>query len=244
MAASYRLTLVMGLTSSLSGLLVYGLLGSSASASVTSQAYNMSLASYLVSGVAFSSIIMGAPALFSQHASPSELEEVLVTPMGFREFLLTSSMPSLLASLASGGFIFLASVELLGLSFSYDLPLLGMVILVGLVASLGLGFVGLGLRLVYKQSSILNWVLYSFAGLVGNMVVPVQILPGFAQVLSYATPQYYFFTGIRIALGGASTIGLLLPFFALYAGALVVLGVLTLNWGLSFVRRNGTHRWV
>src|SRR5437667_5630730 len=52
---SYRMSLILGLTSSISGLLVYGLLGNSASASITTQSYNMSLASYLVSGVAFSS---------------------------------------------------------------------------------------------------------------------------------------------------------------------------------------------
>jgi ABC-type multidrug transport system permease subunit len=245
MKISYRMTLVLSATSSLSGLLVYGLLGNSASASITSQSYNMSLASYLVSGVAFSGIIMNGPAMFSQHASPSELEEVLVTPTGFREFILSSSALNILTTIGGALVFFVVGALLLGLDYSYNLPLLTLMVVLGLLASIGLGFMSLGLRLIYKQASLISWIFFSLTGVLGNMIVPVQILPGFAQSIAYLTPQYYFFTGIRMALGSdAASAGTIVALFGAYALALVLLGLIALDYGMRFIRRNGTHRWV
>jgi ABC-type multidrug transport system permease subunit len=242
--ASYRMTAILGLVSGLSGLLVYGLLGGTAIVSVTSQDYGMGLASFLVSGVAFSSIITSGPSLFAQYSSPSQLEEVLVTPTGFKEFLLTSSFLNILESLGTAIIFFALSILLLGLNFSYNLPVLSIVLVLGVLASIGLGFVSLGFQLVYKQTSLVTFVLFSLTGLVGNMVVPVQVLPSAVQFVSRLTPQYYFFTGIRVALGSnVSQPGLLLALLALYSLVLLAAGLVVLDQGLRFVRRNGTHRW-
>src|SRR5205807_904884 len=106
---------------------------------------------------------------------------------------------------------------ILGLTFSYNLPLLSLILMLGIMGSIGLGFIGLGLQLVYKQTAIVTWVLFTLTGLLGNMIVPVQLLPGFAQTVSYLTPQYYFFTGVRVALGSDVTSpGYLVLFFGLY----------------------------
>jgi ABC-type multidrug transport system permease subunit len=238
------MTTILGLVSGASGLLVYGLLGGTAVVSVTSQDYGMSLASFLVSGVAFSSIITSGPSMFSQYSSPSQLEEVLVTPTGFREFLLTSSFLNILLGLSSAVFFFVMTVLLLGLNYSYNLLLLSTVILLGIVASIGLGFISLGFQLIYKQTGLVTFLLFSLAGLVGNMVIPVQILPTVVQGISWFTPQYYFFTGLRVALGSnVYPPGPLLALFTVYSLVLVVAGLFALDRGLRFVRRNGTHRW-
>ena len=242
--ASYRMTTILGLASGLSGLLVYGLLGGTAVVSVTSQDYGMGLASFLVSGVAFSSIVTSGTTMFSQYSSPSQLEEVLVTPTGFREFLLTSSFLNILMTLGSAVFFFLVSVSILGLDYSYNLPILSSVILLGVLASIGLGFISLGFQLIYKQTGLVTFVLFSLTGLVGNMVVPVKVLPSLVQMVSRLTPQYYFFTGIRVALGSnVSPPGPLLALFASYSLVLLVAGLVVLDRGLRFIRRNGTHRW-
>lgn len=238
------MTLILGVISGFLGLLVYGLLGSSASGSLTSQSYGMSLTSFLVTGVAFSSIITSGPAMFLEHSNPGELEEVLVTPTGFREYLLTSSAFNILTTLASTLLFFGLSIVILGLVFSYNVPLLVIVIMLGFLSSIGLGFIGLGLRLVYKQTSVLSWILFSMTGLLGNMIVPIQILPSIIQSFSYATPQYYFFTGIRVALGSnTASANFITPIFAMYTLVLLILGHIVLNYGMKFIRRNGTHRW-
>jgi ABC-type multidrug transport system permease subunit len=109
--------------------------------------------------------------------------------------------------------------------------------------AIGLGFLGLGFQLVYKQTYFLSWLLFSFTSLVGNMIVPVQVLPNFLQAVSYVTPQYYFFTGIRVALGSnVTTEGFILASFAVYSTVLVLLGLLAFHRGLRFIKRNGTHR--
>jgi len=243
--ASYRMNLFISIVGGVSGLVVYGLLGNSAFGSVTTQAYNITLGAYLVSGVAFSPIIMGGLAMFSQHSSPSELEEVMVTPTGFRDYILTSSVFDILVTLGSSGFFFGTATLLLGLNYSFNIPLLALVTLLGLLCSIGLGFIGLGMRLIYKQSSLVSWVVFSLTGLVGNIIVPIQILPTILQSVSYVTPQYYFFTSLRVALGSESPpVGPLVGLFVVYAIVLLGAGVLVLDRGLRFIRRNGTHRWI
>jgi ABC-type multidrug transport system permease subunit len=242
---AYRMTLLLSSVSGIAGLLVYGLLGNTAVVSVTTQAYGMSLSSFLVSGVAFSSIITNGPGMFNQYAGSSQIEEVLVTPTGLREYVLSSSVLGILTSVGGAALFFIVSIFLFGLNYSYNLPAMFAVISLGLLSAIGLGFIGLGFQMVYKQTSILSWILFSLAGIAGNMLVPVQILPVALQTISYLTPQYYFFTGVRVALGSeVSSAASLLLFFGIYTIILLGLGLLALDYGVRFIRRNGTHRWV
>ncbi len=241
---SYRTTAVFSAISGISALLVYGLLGSTALTSITNSGYGMSLAAFLVSGVAFSSIMNSGPGMFSQHGSPTQIEEVMVTPTDFREFLVQSSFFSIVVSLGGAVFFFTAGVYILGLQFSPNIPSLITIITLGLISSIGLGFIGLGVQLVYKQTAILSWLLFSLTGFVGNMIVPVQILPQAMQIVPYLTPQYYYFTGIRVSLGSSvSTISSIIVYFAVYAFVLLIVGLFVLDRGIKFVQRNGTHRW-
>jgi len=147
-------------------------------------------------------------------------------------------------SLGSAILFFVLSVSLLGLNYSYNLPVLSAVLSLGVLASFGLGFISLGVQLVYKQTVLVTFALFSLTGIVGNMVVPIQILPSAVQLVSRLTPQYYFFTGIRVALGSnVSQPGPLLALFALYSLVLLVAGLVVLGRGLKFIRQNGTHRW-
>jgi ABC-type multidrug transport system permease subunit len=241
---SYKLTMLVAVVSVFSGLLSYAFLGNGAVVSVTSQEYGMSLAAFLVSGVAFSSIVNNGLSMFGEFANASQIEEVLVTPTDFRLFVLYSSMLSILVGLGSAALLFLVTTLVLGLTFSYNFALLFAVIILGVTSSIGMGFIGLGFQLVYKQTYFLSWLLSSFSSLVGNMIVPVQVLPSFLQAASYVTPQYYFFTGIRVALG--STVApayTILGTFLIYSVLLLFLGLLSFRHGLKFIRQNGTHRW-
>jgi len=241
---SYRLNLILGVISSFAGLISYAFLGNTAVASATSADYGMSLVAFLVSGIAFSSIINGGISMFFQYAVASQIEEVMVTPIDFRVYLLLSSLVSILASLGSALLLFTAATFLFGLSFSYNFSLIAANVVLGLTASIGLGFLGLGFQLRYKGSTFLAWILYTFSSLIGNMVVPVQVLPSILRYVSFATPQYYFFTGIRAGLANnnAST-STLLATFALYTLALALIGLFALKQGVASIKKDGTHRW-
>jgi len=241
---SYRMTATLTVVNAVAGLLSYGFLGNAAVVSTTTQTYGMSLAAFLVSGVAFGLIVNNGLAMFYQHGNQSQIEEVLVTPVNFREFLVLSSFFEIFTALAGSILLFGLSIVLFGLTYSYHIPLLVLVIALGILSSIGLGFIGLGFRLVYKQTYVISWVFYSLSGMIGNMLVPVQILPGLLQVASFAMPQYYFFTGIRLALG--ASVGSpfeLLAIFAIYAMILLIIGLVALEYGLRSVRRSGTYKW-
>lgn len=241
---SYRTTALLSGISAIVGLFSYGFLGNTAVVSATTQSYGMSLAAFLVSGVAFSSVITNGVGLFYQYASPGQIEEVMVTPTSFREYVLSSALLNILLGLGTAVLLFALSVLLLGLNYSYNIPLLITMIALGVTTSIGLGFIGLSFQIVYKQTYFLSWLFYSSATLVGNMVVPVQILPGILQTTSYLTPQYYFFTGIRVALGATiASPSWLAASFAIYSATLLTTGLLALDRALRFVQLNGTHRW-
>lgn len=242
--ASYRLTTMTSLVSVVAGLLSYGLLGSTAVVSETSSIYGMSLAAYLVSGVAFSPIVISGLGMFNPYMTSATVEDVMVTPIGLRQYLLTSASFTIATTLASAVLSFAAATLLFRLDFSYDVPLLLVVVLLGIVSSIGLGFLGLGFQLLYKQTNVLSWLLITFTGLVGNMIVPVQVLPNVLQSASLLTPQYYFFTGVRIALGShVAPAWLIVGSLAVYTLFLMGLGLFVLERSLLSIRLNGTHRW-
>ncbi len=242
---SYRVNAILGVITSFAGLISYAYLGNTALGSATSSEYGMSLVSFLVSGIAFSSIMNGGISMFFQHAVPSQIEEVMVTPIDFRLYLLVSSLVSILAALGGALLLFTTGTLLFGLSFSYNTSLIAANVALGVTASIGLGFLGLGFQLRYKGSYFLAWMLYTFSSLIGNMVVPVQALPSILRYVSYATPQYYFFTGIRAGLANSNAAGssTLLGTFALYTLALALIGLFALKQGLASIKKNGTHRW-
>src|SRR5438552_8665147 len=241
---SYRMTMVTSSLSVVAGLVAYGFLGNTSVVSVTTSAYAMSLSSFLISGVAFAPIITSGLGLFSSYLYPSQLEVVMTSPTGFRQYLIFSSVLPISTGIATAVFSFAAGIVLFHLAYSYDLAALVLVMLLGVISSIGLGFLGAALQLVYKQTSILSWFLYAFTGIAGNMLVPAQVLPTIIQDISFLTPQYYFFTGIRVALG-SNVVPLvsILVLFGLYAVSLNICGFFALGRSLKHLRRSGTYTW-
>ena len=85
---------------------------------------------------------------------------------------------------------------------------------------------------------------FAFTGIAGNMLVPTQVLPGIIQDISFLTPQYYFFTGIRVALGSnVASLVSILALFGLYTVVLNICGFFALDRSLKHLRRNGTYTW-
>ncbi len=241
---AYRMTIVTSTVSVLTGLLAYGLLGRTSIVSVTTSTYGMTLASFLVSGVAFAPLITNGLGMFGNYIYPGQIEEIMTMPTSFRRYLLLSSALPISISVGSAALSFTVGVFLFGLAFSYNFPALIAVVVLGVVTSIALGFLGVAFQLVYKQTSVLSWLLYAFTGVAGNMLVPTQVLPQVVQDISFLTPQYYFFTGIRIALGSElAPLLLMLGIFAAYAGILIALALFSLERALRFLRRNGTHGW-
>jgi ABC-type multidrug transport system permease subunit len=241
---SYRMTLVTSSVSAVAGLLAYGLLGNSSVVSVTTTEYGMSLASYLVSGVAFAPLITNGLAMFGNYIYPSQLEAVMTMPTSFRRYLLLSSILPIVTSIGSALLSFTAGVFMFGLVFSYNFPALATLIALGLATSIALGFLGVAFQLVYKQTAVLSWFLFAFTGITGNMLVPTQVLPGIVQDISFLTPQYYFFTGVRVALGSeTASLTSILALFGLYAIVLNILGFIALDRGVRYLKRTGTYSW-
>ena len=78
------MTIVTSTVSVLTGLLAYGLLGRTSIVSVTTSTYGMTLASFLVSGVAFAPLITNGLGMFGNYIYPGQIEEIMTMPTSFR----------------------------------------------------------------------------------------------------------------------------------------------------------------
>jgi len=80
------------------------------------------------------------------------------------------------------------------------------VVVLSLLTMWGLGLILGGLTITYKQigpvSTILQTLMMFFCG----VYIPIQILPGWIQPLSYALPLTYSFNAIRAGLIGGQGI--------------------------------------
>ena len=238
------MTMVTSLASVLAGLLAYGLLGDSSVVSVTNSLYGLSLASFLVTGVAFAPLVTNGVGMLQNYVLPWQIETIMTLPTSLPRYLLLSSVLPILTSAGTVLISFTAGVLLFGLTFSYNIPALALVIFLGINTSIALGFLGVAFQLVYKQTSVLSWFLYAFTGITGNMLVPTQVLPGIVQEISSLTPQYYFFTGVRASLGSnTASLPSLIATFAIYTVILSLLGLFALNRSIKFLKRTGTYTW-
>jgi ABC-2 type transport system permease protein len=130
---------------------------------------------------------------------------------------------------------------------SLNVNILGtlIVLALGIGTYLGFSMIGAGILILTKQGDPVTALITIATSLFGNVLFPPQIMPPFLQAIAYVTPQYYFFTSIRLMLTGW-TIQMILPnllILALECAIIVPLGYGIYAWCLKTARKNGTLSW-
>jgi ABC-type multidrug transport system permease subunit len=207
--------------------------------------YGMSLTTYLIIGIAFSTYLGQSLTLVQRTINPWALEEVLVSPTRLSTFIVGSSLWGFIWSTGVIAIYLAVGILAFGMVLSVNLAGTLLVMALGIMSFIGLSMIGAGVLIVTKQGDPVSTLITIATGLFGNVLFPPQVMPIQLQIVSYFLPQYYFFTTIRLLLTGWS-IQAVLPqilILALMCAVIVPLGYIVFTWCLKIARKNGTLSW-
>lgn len=116
-----------------------------------------------------------------------------------------------------------------------------------LLAFCGLGIFSSTYLLLFKRGNPGKWFFVSISGLVGGMVFPVSILPGWLQVVGHLNPVTYALDAMRSALlehASPSRLAPALLILLAFAAILLPASLVTFSWALRRTKITGTlsHR--
>ena len=172
------------------------------------------------------------------------LESLLVTPTSIYTILLSSFTYKALSTslrmllyILLGYFIF--SIRFQSISFFA----LGLTFLLTLLPFFGLGLLSAAFIIVFKQGSPINSLMAMSSGLLGGVVYPVAVLPGWLKPLSSILPITHGLEAFRqILLNGAGIqeITNQLIILSLLSLFFVGTGCGSLYYGLKIARKEGS----
>lgn len=118
-----------------------------------------------------------------------------------------------------------------------------LILLASILAFAGLGIFSTSYILLFKRGNPAKWILLGLSGLLGGMMYPVSILPGYLQAVARLIPITYALEGMRAALLGGATFHQLWPSIIallIFAAILLPLSFFTFAWALRRTKITGT----
>jgi ABC-2 type transport system permease protein len=209
--STYKTNILILVLTAVFGALSFSYLGTSATSQSVLQMYNMDLTTYLIIGLAFSTYLNQALTLVQKTINPWALEEVLVSPTRLSTFIVGSSLWGFIWSTAVVAVYLGIGVIFFGVNLSINVLGTLIVLALGIGTFLGFSMIGAGILILTKQGDPVTALITIVTSLFGNVLFPPQIMPAALQAIAYITPQYYFFTSIRLMLTGW-TIPMVLPY--------------------------------
>jgi ABC-2 type transport system permease protein len=243
--STYKTNILILVLTAVFGALSFSYLGTSATSQSVLQMYNMDLTTYLIIGLAFSTYLNQALTLVQKTINPWALEEVLVSPTRLSTFIVGSSLWGFIWSTAVVAVYLGIGVIFFGVNLSINVLGTLIVLALGIGTFLGFSMIGAGILILTKQGDPVTALITIVTSLFGNVLFPPQIMPDALQAIAYITPQYYFFTSIRLMLTGW-TIPMILPYLlilGLMCAIILPLGYGVYAWCLKTARKNGTLSW-
>ena len=243
--STYKTNMILMIMSALFGALSYSFLGSNAQMQSVLEIYDMNLTTYLIIGIAFNTYLAQSLTLVQKTINPWSLEEVLVSPTRLATFIVGSSLWGFTWSTVV--IIIYLAVGTLAFGVILSVNIIGTLLVVGLGIGTFIGFsmAGAGILILTKQGDPVTTLITIATSLFGNVLFPPQVMPVPLQMIAYFTPQYYFFTTIRLVLTGSTLITILpeMLVLVLMCAVIMPLGYLTYSWFLKTARKNGTLSW-
>jgi ABC-2 type transport system permease protein len=117
------------------------------------------------------------------------------------------------------------------------------VLIVTLLAFAGLGIFSASYLLLFKRGNPARWFVVGVSSVVGGMLFPVSILPGWLQFVARLNPVTYALDAMRAALlDGANLFAIAKPLLVLlfFAAILLPASGATFSWALRRTKMTGT----
>jgi ABC-2 type transport system permease protein len=166
------------------------------------------------------------------HSSPTRLVTIM---FGNNAFRYTWVLVETVAYLIVG--------SMFGMVVFFNLGFL-VVVVTGILLVFSLDLLSAGWNIITKTGEDpLNWFLNLFSQLVSGRMIPVWLLPGWLQMISYIHPQYYINEMARFTLGGNASVAKIWPQLGpllLLTGIVLVVGYQSFKFGFKKARTEGT----
>src|SRR5208337_944918 len=117
------------------------------------------------------------------------------------------------------------------------------VLLSTLLAFSGLGVLSAAYLLLFKRGNPAKWLLLGVSSVVGGMLFPVNILPGWLQFIARINPITYALDAMRaVLLDGASLLAISRPLLLLlvFGAILLPASMAAFSWALRRTKTTGT----
>jgi ABC-2 type transport system permease protein len=223
---TYKLNLSLSFLNTLMAALTWSFLGQNAQLGSALAPYGGSFISYLIVGMAFNEYMMESLKAVQKSINPSELEEILASPVKLRVFIFGNALWGYTFHTINILIYFSLGILVFGLTFDSIDPV-GVIITLtlGIAVMFSFSLLASGILIVWKQGDIVQWLLGAMSSLFAGVYFPITILPAQLQTISWILPQTYFFELIRLALGGHQLIGLQINAIPLDGVILLVFGL-------------------
>jgi len=244
--SSYKMQVVISILTALVGFASWGFNATFRNVAVPD--YNTNYVSFLLSGILVGNVILSLTQGLSTRLRPWMIESILMTGVRSETFVLGTVAWSYFISVIFFIPQLIIGVYYFGASLIIDPFSLFIAITVSSIMVFAISMASTGIRLVTKVTDPISWTLATGSQLLSGMTFPVSHLndyvPGLSN-LSWVLPYTWVYHVVRLAsLEGASVVnpsyGPSFLVTAIYALALVPIGLLTFRWGLRRAKREGT----
>jgi ABC-2 type transport system permease protein len=172
------------------------------------------------------------------------LEAMLVTPTSLSTIVFASMIYQFCSALVEILIYLTISLTFFGVNLSQaDLPATAVLLLLTLLAHLPIGIISASFILIFKQGDPMTSILGHASALLGGVYFPLQILPGWVQIISKFLPFTYALEGLRLAVlkgQGITQVGTSILILAAFAVALLPLSLAVFAWAVRQAKRLGT----
>ncbi len=203
---------------------------------------------FVLIGVALTDFIATSTNTFSNEIRTAQvlgtLESLLVTPTSINTILFSSFTYKLLATSLRILFYFLLGICVFGVSFpSIDITALILSFILTLVPLFGVGLLSATFILVFKQGNPVGSLIAMTSALLGGVIYPVSVLPGWLVPFSNILPVTHGLEAIRqVLLNGAGIHEIQNQLYILCILSLlfVALGSTSIYYGLKIAKKEGS----
>jgi ABC-2 type transport system permease protein len=172
------------------------------------------------------------------------LEAMLVTPTKVDMIIVSSSLWDYIFATFRILIFLLLGVFVFGVDMGNANLFAALIILIlTIICFSSLGIISASFIMIFKRGDPVNWVFGSVSALLGGVLYPITVLPGWLQIFSYLLPITYSLRGMRHALlQGYSLAALGLDIVALivFSVVLMPLGILCFRYAVRKAKMEGS----
>ncbi len=210
--------------------------------------YNGDFFAFILIGIALTDYLTISTETFANEIRMAQmvgtLEALLVTPTATATILLSSYAYNLFTATLRIAFYLLFGILIFGAKLHINgIGTVLVSFLLALFPFFGLGFLSAAFIIAFKRGSPISSFMAMGSGLLGGMLYPVSLLPGWLQPFSTIFPMTHGLEALRqVLLNGASLADIRrqIIILALFSIALMTTGIYSLWMSLKIARKEGS----